>query len=246
MILEACLILLTLYVVILYLKPKGNLPPGPMCVPFVGTLPYTSIESCTKAKNKYGNLFMTKLGVVNLLYICDFKTAKEAFSKFEFADRPHWKILQYFKEERNEGKAFGVIASNGSHWHHNRRFLLRHLRDLGMGKSKIEGIIMREVEDLVEEFKGLTKEPSKLPFSLNFAVLNIIWQLVASRRFDFKDEQIERYMKKLHELQTEFFLVVVPEFFPILNYIFPQSFLRRILGITKFDKATQDFQDIVK
>ncbi|RXG71322.1 hypothetical protein Avbf_00277 [Armadillidium vulgare] len=35
---------------------------------------------------------------------------------------------------------------------------LRHLRDLGMGKSKIEGLIMREVEDLVEEFKGLTKE----------------------------------------------------------------------------------------
>ncbi|KAB7496542.1 hypothetical protein Anas_05867 [Armadillidium nasatum] len=68
----------------------------------------------------------------------------------------------------------GIIFSNGGHWLHNRRFLLRHLRDLGMGKSKMEGIIMREVEGLIEIFKTLTKEPSKLPLSINIAVLNIL------------------------------------------------------------------------
>ncbi|KAB7495599.1 putative cytochrome P450 [Armadillidium nasatum] len=49
-----------------------------------------------------------------------------------------------------------------------------------MGKSKIEGLIMREVEELVEEFKGLTKEPSKLPKFINVAFVNVIWQLVSS------------------------------------------------------------------
>ncbi|KAB7495605.1 hypothetical protein Anas_04909 [Armadillidium nasatum] len=77
-------------------------------------------------------------------------------------------------------KLNGIVFSNGTHWVHNRRFLLRHLRDLGMGKSKIEGLILREVEDLVEEFKGLTKEPSALPISINIAALNIIWQLVSN------------------------------------------------------------------
>ncbi|KAB7497403.1 Cytochrome P450 2L1 [Armadillidium nasatum] len=246
MILEACLIFLILYVTFIYLKPKGNLPPGPMGIPFIGCMPYFSIDNCITAKNKYGNLFMTKTGVSNMLYICDYKTAKEALSKFEFADRPHWKLMEFFKEEKERGRAGGIITSNGSHWHHNRRFLLRHLRDLGMGKSKIEGIIMREVEDLVEDFKGLTKEPSKLPFSINVAVLNVIWQLVSSHRYGFKDKQVEQFMKKINELQNDFMLIGLLDFFPILNYIVPKSLINIILGINKFDRATQEFQDLVK
>ncbi|KAB7503464.1 Cytochrome P450 2L1 [Armadillidium nasatum] len=134
-----------------------------------------------------------------------------------------------------------------------------------MGKSKIEGIIMREVEDLVEDFKGLTKEPSKLPFSINVAVLNVIWQLVSNKfvlvllieerinlnfssghRYGFKDKQVEQFMKKINELQNDFMLIGLLDFFPILNYIVPKSLINIILGINKFDRATQEFQDLVK
>ncbi|KAB7495603.1 Cytochrome P450 2A3 [Armadillidium nasatum] len=246
MILEVCLIFLTLYVMFLYLKPKGNLPPGPMGIPFIGGAPYCFVDSCIKAKSKYGNIFMTKTGATNIVYICNYKTAKEALSKLELADRPHWKLFNFFKEEREKGRAGGIVGSNGSHWHHNRRFLLRHLRDLGMGKSKIEGIILREVENLVEEFKKLTKEPSLFPFSANISILNIIWQLVASHRYNFEDEEVENFMRKMGQLQNEFLFVGLQDFFPILNYIIPKPILKFILGITKFEKASQEFYDLMK
>ncbi|KAL7631616.1 UNVERIFIED_CONTAM: hypothetical protein RMT77_018077 [Armadillidium vulgare] len=246
MILEVCLIFLTLYVLFLYLKPKGNLPPGPMGIPFLGGAPYCFVDSCIKAKSKYGNIFMTKTGATNIVYICNYKTAKEALSKLELADRPHWKLFHFFKEEREKGRAGGVVGSNGSHWHHNRRFLLRHLRDLGMGKSKIEGIILREVENLVEEFKKLTKEPSMFPFSANICILNIIWQLVASHRYNFEDEEVENFMRKMGQLQNEFLFVGLQDFFPILNYIVPKPILKFILGITKFEKVSQEFYDLMK
>ncbi|RXG71463.1 cytochrome P450 2L1 [Armadillidium vulgare] len=198
------------------------------------------------SKEEIRNIFMINIGVVNFLYICDFKTAKDSLSKLEFADRPTWKSNSFFQSEKREGKASGIIFSNGSHWHHNRRFLLRHLRDLGMGKSKIEGIMMTEVEDLVEDFRNLTKEPSKLPFSINVAILNIIWQLVASHRYEFKDEEVKSFMAKINEIQEAFLHLSIPDFFPVLKYILPTPLLHYITGASVFDKACLQYEDMVR
>ncbi|RXG58563.1 hypothetical protein Avbf_18008 [Armadillidium vulgare] len=171
----------------------------PNGIPFFGTFPYATIDE----------LFQIKTGVVNILYICDFKTSKEALSKLEFADRPTWKTMSFFEGEKMQGKAqggggykenvsykfylntfsFDGMFSNGTHWLHNRRFLLRHLRDLGMGKSK-----MKEYE------KG-------------------------SHRYDFDDEQVEQFMSKIREIQDAFITISIPSFFPILEYILPKPIL---------------------
>ncbi|KAB7493944.1 hypothetical protein Anas_12404, partial [Armadillidium nasatum] len=98
-----------------------------------------------------------------------------------------------------------------------------------MGKSKIEGLMMREIEDLVEDFKSLTNEPSNLPFSINIAALNIIWQLVASHRYDFGDKVVEDFMKRMNEFQEKFLLLILPDFFPILEYIMPESLINYLV-----------------
>ena len=74
----------------------------------------------------------------------------------------------------------GVIMTNGKHWQNARRFLLRNLRDLGMGKTYLEDAIQREAQFLVEDFKTLSGSPTLFPKSLNVAVLNVVWQMVAS------------------------------------------------------------------
>lgn len=74
----------------------------------------------------------------------------------------------------------GVIMSNGKRWENARRFLLRNLRDLGMGKTYLEESILVEARALVEDFRSGAGTPAHLPESLNVAVLNIIWQMVAS------------------------------------------------------------------
>ena len=74
-----------------------------------------------------------------------------------------------------------MIASNGLTWHNNRRFALRQLRDLGMGKSKLVGAVHTQAEMLIEEFKKHSGKPTKIPHAINVAVVNMIWQMVASK-----------------------------------------------------------------
>lgn len=75
----------------------------------------------------------------------------------------------------------GLIATSGDHWHHMRRFTLRHLKDLGMGKSKLVDVIQYEATALVEDFKKHAGKPGRIPKSITVYVLNIIWQMVASK-----------------------------------------------------------------
>ncbi|KAL7629923.1 UNVERIFIED_CONTAM: hypothetical protein RMT77_019958 [Armadillidium vulgare] len=107
MIIEIFLILVAVYLVSRIFKEKGNLPPGPNGIPFFGTFPYATIDEIIPVIQKYGKIFMIKTGVVNILYICDFKTSKEALSKLEFADRPSWKTMSFFEGEKMQGKAQG-------------------------------------------------------------------------------------------------------------------------------------------
>lgn len=74
----------------------------------------------------------------------------------------------------------GVINSNGQRWQNARRFLLRNLRDLGMGKTYLEEAIHREAAALVDDFKKNPGTNKNFPKSINVAVLNVVWQMVAS------------------------------------------------------------------
>ena len=75
----------------------------------------------------------------------------------------------------------GIAFSSGPQWQHDRRFLLRNLRNLGMGKSYLEGAINIEAEALVEDLKSYKNEAIHYPASFRTAPLNIIWQMVASK-----------------------------------------------------------------
>ena len=71
-------------------------------------------------------------------------------------------------------------------WQVNRRFGLSHLRDLGMGKSSLQETIMTEVIALMKNFDHHLDKPFELTWSLNIAILNVIWGLVASKFFNHK------------------------------------------------------------
>lgn len=84
----------------------------------------------------------------------------------------------------------GVIFRNGEPWQTLRRFLLRHLRDMGMGKSRLDDVIVLEAEELIKDLRSYANKPTFFPPSINIAILNIIWQLVASKyRRRRKDEK---------------------------------------------------------
>lgn len=51
--------------------------------------------------------------------------------------------------------------------------------DLGMGKSSIEIYIQREALNMIELLRKLVGQPIDLNNSLNIAITNIIWAIVA-------------------------------------------------------------------
>lgn len=73
----------------------------------------------------------------------------------------------------------GLSTANGELWQEQRRFALRHLRDLGMGRSSIESHIQREALDVMESMKKNLGQPIDLNFTLNIAITNIVWAITA-------------------------------------------------------------------
>lgn len=74
----------------------------------------------------------------------------------------------------------GIGSSNGAVWHNNRRFTLRQLRDLGMGKSKLVKAIQQQTLQFRESIAKQAGKVGPIPHDLNVAVVNVIWQMVAS------------------------------------------------------------------
>ncbi|XP_069960609.1 cytochrome P450 2L1 isoform X2 [Cherax quadricarinatus] len=241
MIVEVLLLVLLALLVVYYFHqyPVKNLPPGPLSFPIIGNLRRVIVaEDVRKFRNKYGDIFRVRAGSVDMTFICNFKLVKEVFSKTECSDRPHWDDLHFL----TDGRQSGVILTNGEQWQNARRFLLRNLRDLGMGKSFLEATIQEEAQMLVNDFRRYDGKAGHLPRSINIAVLNVIWQLVASRRYELDDKEINSFIALLKFLQEDAVSVVLPVFYPILNYL-PRFLTRKLL---KLDLVGEIKQSILR
>jgi hypothetical protein len=46
-----------------------------------------------------------------------------------------------------------LVCSEGKHWAEQRKFTIRHLRELGFGKCSMEGLLQDEVQELISGLK---------------------------------------------------------------------------------------------
>lgn len=88
-----------------------------------------------------------------------------------------------------------MIFNDGATWQEQRRFTLRHLRDLGFGKTSIEDQMVDEVQDLIKDIKeSADSHPNKVvDFTgvFNVSVINILWAIIGGKRFQ-RDDAIFR------------------------------------------------------
>jgi hypothetical protein len=73
----------------------------------------------------------------------------------------------------------GIIAGSGKLWQENRRFVMRTLRDFGFGKTALEDIIRAEALSVAKIFSSHKGRPFDVDYSLNVAILNVIWRMSA-------------------------------------------------------------------
>ncbi|KAF4528267.1 hypothetical protein B566_EDAN014157 [Ephemera danica] len=87
--------------------------------------------------SKYGDVVGLYLGSTPLVIISGLDTVKAAGAREDLSGRPRTKLAL----------DLGLIFSQGDLWREQRRFTLRHLRDLGFGKHSMQGLIHEEEID---------------------------------------------------------------------------------------------------
>ncbi|KAJ6655997.1 hypothetical protein lerEdw1_004582 [Lerista edwardsae] len=167
-------------------KPSLRLPPGPRPLPLIGNLHQIDLRrqdlSFMKLSEKYGPVFTVYFGWTRTVVLTGFDAVKEALTSKgnEFIDKPDTPIYVGIQNWN------GVLFSKGKLWQTTRRFTLTTMRDLGMGKDRIEGRIQEELRFLCEMIESFQDKPFKLK-SLMGAPANITYAMLFGTRFDYDD-----------------------------------------------------------
>ena len=104
----------------------------------------------------------------------DYKLIRDAFKEDVFSGRPTLKMLEVRNQGVKRGTFMkillfiqaedefvlthfrlysGLVCSEGREWNEQRKFTLRQLRDLGLGKKTTESLVLEELEELVSGLK---------------------------------------------------------------------------------------------
>ncbi|XP_045133474.1 cytochrome P450 2L1-like isoform X2 [Portunus trituberculatus] len=207
-------------------KPPG-LPPGRWGLPLVGYIPWTSKnfeEQVIDLHQQYGDIFLWRMGTQLMVFLNNYKLMKEACSRSEFTVRPDWDIMKFLEETPK-----GIASSNGVLWHNNRRFTLRQLRDLGMGKSSLVEAVQHQCLKLRETLAEGAGTPAMIPHQLHVTVLNVIWHMVASKQFDAEDKRLQEFVKLMSESTLLSNRMAIKDFMPWLQNIIPDFLFKRLI-----------------
>ncbi|XP_063841591.1 cytochrome P450 2L1-like [Scylla paramamosain] len=221
------------------LKKPSDLPPGRWGLPLVGyvPLPFKSLEDHLRdLYKKHGSIYIWRMGVHIMVFLHDQKMAREAFTSTDFIDRPPWQIFCL-----GEKSPKGVVGSNGLLWQNNRRFALRQLRDLGMGKSKLVAAVHTQAAMMVEEIKKQAGRPARLPHAMSVAVVNIVWQMVGNIQFKVTDPKFVEFRECVELLMDSMKNLAIFDLLPWLGKILPRPILNRICHLDLVENAKEKF-----
>lgn len=131
----------------------------------------------------------------------------------------------------------GIIFTDSELWQEQRRFSLRHLRDLGFGKTSIESQMMDEVHDLLEDLKASAKRATNgvVDFKGTFgvSVVNVLWAIMGGERYRRDDA---RFRQLLLDVELSFrtanpLLAIVP---------FPEVLFKKYPAVTRLLDISND------
>ena len=201
-------------------------PPGPPCVPFLGSLPFLDMSKgflswgLDPRVTKHALAFV-KLGGLQVNIINDFNLAKELFEKEEFSGRNPDQLIRDIRFWDNIPR--GIIFTEGSKWSAQRRFSLKTLKDFGFGRKSIEGSIHFEVDEMVENF-FTSDDDILLGSEFNIPIINILWQMVDNKRLSRTNEKD----KRLIESVINIFRIGFGANFPLVLYnVLPECMRKR-------------------
>lgn len=203
------IVILLCYLVYVDIRKPKDYPKGPRWYPIIGN--YTQVSKELEKQgyhhkvwmefaNEYGNMIGLKMGTMLLVVVNGVDLVREVLTRDEFSGRPDG----FFFRLRTFGKQIGLVFSEGSFWEKQRKFTVFHLRDLGLGRQKMEALIQEETHDLMEVLKQESaKGPVEIKNAFDISVLNTLWAMTAGKRYNLNDERLNYLARLVHDSFTK-------------------------------------------
>lgn len=232
----ATVLILVLHVHMHSKVPKG-MPPGSLGLPVIGCPPLSSSSRrlhLKGLKKKYGNIFTRQWASLRLVVLADAALIRSARCNPLLQTRPDMfsiSIHVYFLR-------LGVLMSSGHTWATNRKFMVRHLDVLQSSRAKQEMIVGHEVDQWIQHLESLPlNKPVVIDFSLNVAMLNVLFQMLASVRYEMDDLEMLSITKLLNEnLAIGAGLIWLNDGFPGLHLYLPNLVLNKMMKVDKLER----------
>ncbi|XP_046400219.1 methyl farnesoate epoxidase-like [Ischnura elegans] len=189
-------------------KPK-NFPPGPRWLPIIGSLS-TVLRIIRKhgvhylawaeLAQEYGTVVGLRLGWTKYILIAGKEAVTEGLAREEFDARPDGFAFRH----RTMGIRRGVIFTDGEEWKEQRRFSLRHLRDLGFGTRSMELMLREEAIEMATRLADMGRRAGPAGLDVHKAytipVLNSLWVMTAGERHPHDDEKLLKFTGLVNQI----------------------------------------------
>lgn len=212
-------------------KPK-NFPPGPKWLPIFGSA--LTVFKIRKKKGdlplmadeltkQYGPVLGLKIGIDKIVVVCGLNVIREFLLSDDLDGRP----TGLFFEIRTFGFRQGLMMTDQSFWHEQRRFIVRHLREFGFGRRNMSAMIEDEAEQMVEHFRKKISDGKDFGIVQmdkigGIHVLNTLWMMLAGIRYSPEDKEVNKLQANLNELFKNADMVgALFSQFPILRFLAP-------------------------
>ncbi|XP_043490916.1 methyl farnesoate epoxidase-like [Polistes fuscatus] len=203
---------LIVIVLLLYLesrKPEGY-PPGPKWWPILGCAMEIArlrkdtgylFKTCSVLCEKYGPVIGLKIGNDRIVILNDYNSASSMLTNPDCEGRPTGPMYKV----RTWGKRRGLILVDGQLWIEQRRFILRHLREIGYGRNSMAEIVEDEALKLVEHLEKLIYKENN---NININKDDNLYQMIDNERKKFKSNimdkcNIDKKLNKRNNFQQE-------------------------------------------
>ncbi|CAH1799052.1 unnamed protein product [Owenia fusiformis] len=180
-------------------SPYKYPPMLPWKLPFIGHLTFFNAKSTGEhefweaSKSMDSPIITVHLGRLPILILHSYEDVKECFSNEDFMGR----IKDVLKD------VFNGLLRDGPQWKEQRRFALHALRDLGLGKNRMEHQIQDECRHLTKYLDEYLGKPMNPTMMTNTVSSNIICAMVFGHRFDYSDLSFKRMMFLMNENFTK-------------------------------------------
>nr|XP_053641055.1 cytochrome P450 2D14-like [Cherax quadricarinatus] len=195
---------LLLFLLLIFVAPgrrPPNFPPGMPMLPVVGSLLHIrGVPLRTLLRNlkkEYGNMASFGIFGTGVVLISGLSTIKEVYTHKASADKPPMVLNATRNYLLSDGQAInlGLLGGNGQTWQELRRFVLRHLRDFGFGKTSCEPLIVKEVTELMDHIQQQEGQPIVMKRLFNRSVVNVVWRIVMGKRFPHDDAKVAKVIE---------------------------------------------------